>query len=107
MVRPCTIVLKDAHAMSIERLGCCVRNNAHETVHTLNLSFFDIQNRFTMLPWNDEHGAALKLSLIDLRYCVLVLGNDRALSCTRKIVAEAAGSVRWKLESHWRPMQKE
>jgi hypothetical protein len=38
---------------------------------------------------------------------VLILGNDRALSCTRQIVAEAAGSVRWKLESHWRPMQKE
>jgi hypothetical protein len=58
-----------------------------------------------MLPWNDEHGAALKLSLIDLRYCVFILGNNRALSCTRQVVAEAAGSVRGKFKSHWRLMQ--
>jgi hypothetical protein len=46
-----------------------------------------------MLPWNDKHRTSFVLAFINLGDCVLILGNNRALSCTGQIVAETTGRV--------------
>ena len=97
----CPIVLKYIHSKSTKGFNGCARNVLHETVHTFEFPALNVQNGLTMPPWNNEHRPALVLALIKFCYRVLILGDDRELSCTRQIVAEAAGRVRRELESHW------
>jgi hypothetical protein len=97
---PAAVVLEDVHSLSVEGSDCCVRHFSHETVYALDLRAPDVQDGLAMIPRDDKHCPAFVLTLIDFGDCVLIFGNDRTLSCTRQVVAEAAGCVWRKLKSH-------